>query len=212
MIKNITKSFLILSLLILMSCAQKDPNKQIDEGNVKGEIYKSSEIGWTIEIPKDWSIVSKDKVQENEQKGQEALEKTAGQKIDLASLKHLISFQKNKFNFFASTSEPFKEAYHGEYLKNNKSIRELIYQTYVDNNIKADSSSGKEMIDGIEFNTFYTTIYAPDGKVILNQILYSKLINGHDFGVNINYNNENDKKVMVDAFKNSKFKNSKLQK
>jgi hypothetical protein len=35
--------------------------------------------------------------------------------------------------------------------------------------------------------------------------MYSRLINGYDFGANINYNNDDDKKIMVDAFKNSKF-------
>lgn len=207
MIQKITTTVLFLSLLSLISCGQKDPNKQIDEGTVKDEIYKSKEIGWTIEIPKGWSIVSRDKTDENDQKGQEAIEKSSGQKIDLSHLKHLISFQKNNFNLFASTSEPFKEESPGDYIKSSKSVRELIYQTYVDHDIKADSSSGKEIIQGLEFNVFYTTIYAPDGKVILNQILYNKLINGYDFGVNINFNNDNDKKIMLDAFKKSKFDN-----
>lgn len=213
MTSKITKAALLLSFTLFIACGQKDPNKQIDEGSVKGELYKSSDIGWSIEIPKGWSVVSKDQIDQNEEKGQKAIEKTTGQKFDTQHLKHLISFQKNQFNFFASTSEPFKEEYPGEYQKNSKMLQHLIYQTYLDNHIKADSSSGKEIIDGIEFNTFYTTIYAPGGdRVILNQIMYNKLINGYDFGVNINYNNEEDKKVMMEAFKKSKFQTSKLKK
>ncbi|CAD0007825.1 MULTISPECIES: hypothetical protein [Flavobacterium] len=193
--------------LLLFSCDRKDPNKQVDEGTLKGEIYKSREIGWEIRVPTGWSIVSKDITEQQEEKGQKAIEKSSGQKMDLKSLKHLISFQKNQFNLFASTSEPFKEDFSGQYEQTNKDLNALIYQTYVDQGIKVDSSSGKEIIQGIKFSTFYTTIYAPDGKVILNQILYSKLINGYDFGVNINYNNEEDKKTMIDAWKKSKFEN-----
>lgn len=191
--------------LVIISCGQKDPNKQIDEGIIKGEIYESEEIGWSIEIPKDWKIISKDKVEANEEKGKSAIEKSSGLQIDTRALKHLISFQKNQFNIFSSTSEPFKEEFPGEYQQNNKGLNEILYNAFVDQGIKADSASGTETIQGLEFNTFYTTVYAPDGKVILNQIMYSRLINGYDFGVSINYNNDEDKKVMIDAWEKSKF-------
>ncbi|HYV95517.1 MAG TPA: hypothetical protein VE978_27325 [Chitinophagales bacterium] len=197
--------FLILIPLAIFSCGQVDPNKQIDEGNVTGEIYQSNEIGWTIEIPKGWTIISKDKAEANDQKGKDAIEKVSKTEIDTKTLKHLISFQKNQFNIFASTSEPFTEDFPGEYEQNNRALNELIYEAYINQGIRTDSSSGKETIQGLEFHTFYTTIYAPDGKVILHQILHSRLINGFDFGVNINYNNEEDKKTMVDAWENSMF-------
>ncbi|MFT3704516.1 MAG: hypothetical protein QM802_19265 [Agriterribacter sp.] len=202
---KITNSILIFFLLTFISCAHPDPNKQIDEGSVNNQIYESKEIGWTIEIPKNWTVISKDKIESNDQKGLDAIEKSTGSKVDMKSLKHLISFQKNQFNIFTSTSEPVKEAFSGEYQQNNKELNEIIYKTFTDQGIKVDSLSGKEMIQGLEFNTFRTTIHGPDGKVILNQILYSRLINGFDFGVNINYNNEEDKKVMIDAWKKSKF-------
>ena len=198
---------LIIYSLVIISCGQADPNKQIDEGSVKGETYESKEIGWSIEIPKNWKIISKDKVEANDEKGKSAIEKSSGLKIDTKALKHLISFQKNQFNIFASTSEPVTEEFPGEYQQNNKALNELIYNTFVDQGIKTDSASGKETIQGLEFNTFYITIYAPDGKVILNQIMYSRLINGYDFGVNINYNNDQDKKTMIDAWEKSKFTN-----
>ena len=60
-------------------------------------------------------------------------------------------------------------------------------------------------IDGLEFHTYEFTIYSPEGDIILNQIMYSRLINGLDFGVNINNNNESDKKEMLDVWLNSKF-------
>ena len=196
---------LIIHSLVIMSCGQVDPNKQIDEGNVKGEIYESKEIGWSIEIPKDWKIISKDKVEAHDEKGKGLIEKSTGLEIDTKALKHLIGFQKDQFNIFTSTSEPFKEEFPGEYQQNNKALNEILYKTFVDQGIRTDSASGKETIQGLEFNAFYTTIYAPNGKVILNQILYSRLINGYDFGVNINYNNDQDKKTMIDALKKSKF-------
>jgi len=194
-----------LTILFLISCGPVDPNKEIDEGTVKGTSYENKEIGWLIEIPKDWKIISKDKIEANDEKGRSAIEKTTGQQIDTKALKHLISFQKDQFNIFASTSEPFKEEFPGEYQKNNKALNEMIYNTCKDQGIKIDSTSGVETIQGLEFNKFCTAIYAPDGKIILNQILYSRLINGYDFGVNINYNNDQDKETMLKALLNSKF-------
>lgn len=203
------KLTLIVCSFTIISCGPADPNEQIDEGRVKDRTYESKEIGWTIKIPKGWTITSKDKVDNNDEKGKNAIEKSTGSEIDITDLKHLISFQKNQFNLFLSTSEPFKEEFPGEYQKKNKELNEIIFKTYTDQGIKADTSSGKEIIQGLEFSTFYTTIYSSEGKVILNQILYSRLINGFDFGVNINYNNEEDKKIMINAWKNSTFAKNK---
>lgn len=194
-----------LCAVILFSCGPADPNKHIDEGLVRGERYTSKEIGWSIEIPANWKIVSRDKLENLDEKGKAAIEKTAEMEVNTKMLKHLISFQKDAFNIFSSTSEPYQEASPGEYQQNNQLLYEIIYKTFADQGIQADTSSGKELIHGLEFNTFYTTIYDLEGKVILRQILYSRLINGYDFGVNINYNNEEDKTTMLNVWKRSKF-------
>lgn len=114
------------------------------------------------------------------------------------------SFKKNQLNLFASSSEPFKEEYPGEYIENCKNLNKLIFDTYQGQGIKADSSSGIAIIDGLEFKTFKTKIFGKDGKLILNQIMYSRLINEFDFGININYNNETDRDIMLKVLKESK--------
>jgi len=54
--------------LSLTSCGQVDPNKNIDEGKVEGNVYTSEEIGWTIEIPKGWTVIDKEKTKRNKRK------------------------------------------------------------------------------------------------------------------------------------------------
>lgn len=191
--------------LLLVSCSQVDPNKHIDEGRVKENIYKSSEIGWSIKIPNGWKVITKDKLRANDQKGKAAIEKTTGTTIDMNGLKHLINFEKDRFNIFSSTSEPAKETYPGEYIENCKSLNKLIFDTYKNQGIKADSSSGTAIIDGLRFLTFETKIYSREGKLILIQNMYSRLINGFDFCININYNNGKDRDEMLKAIKESKF-------
>lgn len=193
--------------LSLTSCGQVDPNKNIDEGKVEGNIYTSQEIGWTIEIPKGWTVIDKDKTKETNEKGLKAIEETIGGQVDYSGLKNLISFQKNQFNIFQSTSEPFELEYEGEWEENNAAIKEIIYTTYLNQGMKADSSATTiEKIDGLEFQKYSFTIYSPKGEVILKQIMYSRLINGFDFGVNINYNNDKDRDELLKVFRNSKFK------
>lgn len=204
--KNTTSPFLLILFITFTSCTPSDPNKEIDEGNIKGEAYESKEIGWIMEIPKGWDIISRDKVEANDQKGSAAMEKVMGEKIDTKSMKHLISFQKDPFNLFGSTSEPFVEEYPNEYALNNIKLYEILYDTFASQGIKADTSSGKELVDGLEFDTFYTTIYSPKNEIILNQVLYSKLINGFSFGVTICYNNPEDKNTLLTAWRDSHFK------
>jgi len=176
----------VLSIsLALASSGQVDPNKNIDEGKVEGNTYTSKEIGWKMEIPTGWTVVEKEKTKENNEKGLKALQETMDSEIDYSGLKNLISFQKDLFNIFQSTSEPFKVEYEGEWEENSAALKEIIYLTYLDQGIKADSSATTtEIIDGLEFQKYSFTIYSPKGKFILSQIMYSRLINGFDFGVN----------------------------
>ena len=202
----------ILSIFILafalFSCKEKskDPNKQVDEGTVTGEIYESKEMGWTIEIPKGWTITSRDKVEANTEKGKELMEKTMNAEIDMSAVEQLISFGKDRFNNFGSNSEPFKESYEGHHKANTREVTEIVYETFRNQGIKCDTAYGTETVGGLEFDAFYTTIYAPrTDSVILRQILYSRLMKGNTFSVNINYNNEEDRDTMVKAWKASKF-------
>ncbi|TRX62167.1 hypothetical protein FNH22_02270 [Fulvivirga sp. M361] len=200
-------TFLIILASIVASCGQGGQSAQIDEGQVEGAVYSSEEIGWTMEIPKGWDVIAKDKLEAITERGMDAVEEAMDEEFDYSGLKYLISFQKNQFNIFQSTSEPFKLEYEGEWEDNNAALKEIIYATFVDQGISADSTSTTvEIIDGLEFQTYSFTIYGPNGDVILNQIMYSRFINGFDFGVNLNYNNEKDKEEMMAVWKNSKFK------
>ncbi|WP_299124987.1 hypothetical protein [uncultured Winogradskyella sp.] len=200
------KLTILLFLTVLISC-KTYPNKQIDEGKITESKYHSKEIGWTMEIPKGWNVTHKSILDERIEKGLDAINETAEIEYDASELKQLLNFQKDKFNIFQSTSEPFELEYDGEWEENNAGLKKLVYNTYQQRGIKTDSTETKTIkIDGLEFQSYGFTIYSPKGEIILNQIMYSRLINGLDFGVNINYNNESDKKEMLEVWLNSKFK------
>lgn len=200
-------TFFVLTIFTtLTSCGQVDPNKNIDEGKVNGNFYTSNEIGWTIEIPKGWTIIEKSEKQELNKKGENAIEETVNADIDFSGLKNLIAFQKNQFNVFQSTSEPFAEEYEGEWEDNDRELKKIVYSTYIDQGIKVDTSATTiEKIGDLNFHSYSFTIYSRNGEVILRQIMFGRLINGLDFGVNISYNNEKDRDEMLGVFRKSKF-------
>ena len=203
--KNILTLIVILTALTFFcSCGRTDPSGQIDEGKVEGESYTSSEIGWTIRIPDGWNIVSRDQQEASLEKGMKAVEEVAGE-IDYSGLKHLISFQKNQFNIFQSSSEPFPLEYEGEWEENHVSLKGLLYDTYTNQGIKADTSSSRASIDGIDFAVFHIVVHGPKGEVILYQDMYSSHINGFDFAVTLNYNNDKDKETLMAVWENSVF-------
>lgn len=200
-------TFLItLTILALTSCKPSDPNKSVEEGKVEGNIYTSKEIGWTMEIPQGWKVIDKEKSEEFQEQGKKALENNTDATVDLNGLKMLISFQKDQFNIFQSTSEAFNLEYEGQWEENNAATKAIIYATYVNMGIQADSTATKTVtIDGLDFQTYTFAIRDPEGNVIMTQTMFTRYINGFGFGANINYNNEKDRDEMFKAFLNSKF-------
>jgi len=200
----------LLAATLLFSCKQKDkhgdPNKQVDEGAVKGETYVSQDMGWTIVIPKGWTVVSRDQMEASEQKEAEAVKKSSHTDVDVTGVKHLIGFEKDVFNSLSSLSEPFPDASPGAFEDNCATVNKMIYDAYTSQGIRTDTSSSVEMMHGHKFHVFYSTMYNKLGIIVLQQVLYLKLINKRLFSVTINYNNDKDKKVMMDAFMNSTFK------
>ncbi|WP_166963874.1 hypothetical protein [Yeosuana marina] len=194
----------ILTLIFLTSC-RTDPNKQVDEGTVKENIYHSKEIGWTIEIPEGWNVTQREETQERQDRGLKAINEAIGIDYDASGLKQLISFQKDRFHVLQSSSEKFEPEYDGEYEENKELVKEMLYELYASRGIKVDTISSKEKIDNLEFNLFHITVYGPKDNIILHQDLYFRYINGLDFGVNLNYIKEKEKIELMRVWKNSKF-------
>jgi len=201
------KPLLILVVLTvtIVSCTNSKGKTSIEEGTVKGEYYTSDEMGWTIEIPNEWKIMKKDQVATSFEAGADAIDKVSDQDFDFSGLKHLINFQKNQFNIFQSTSEKFELEYDGHWEENNSFQKKLLYETYKNQRIKCDTMSSKTKIDGLDFAGFHIHIFDAKGAVLLYQDVYNRYINGCDFTAVLNYNNEEDKEILMNVWKNSKF-------
>ena len=204
---NIFVLMLVVALLVgPFSCGEREPNEQIDEGRVAGNVYTSREVGWTMEIPKGWSVLTKDRLESMERKGLEALHDVVDQPIDLSGLKSLISLQKDRSNVFQSTSERFVVEREGEWEETDAALKDVIISAYQSRRINAKATKTRlELIDGLQFHTYTITLYGKTGGVVLKQIMYSRLINGYDFAANIAYTDDRARDEMLIAWTASKF-------
>lgn len=195
------KVILILIASIIIGCNPSSPAKE----ESKPKTVFSKEIGWSITIPNGYQSMSETRVQANEQKGKDAIEDAFGEKVETKGLIHLVNFQKNQFNSLQATLQPYDEAKDGNYEQSAELTKKAIYDTYVSQKIKIDTSSTQKNYAGKAFHVFNISIYGPNGEVIMKQAMISRLEQGYDFGVNINYNNSVDEKALFEALANSKF-------
>lgn len=172
--------------------------------------YQDSVSGWSTQYLSSTHLMTPDEIATVEGRGQDAIESSIDQELDILRHRNLIWLRKDLFNSMTSNVQPFDAAIDGDYEEVQTGILEIIKQTYSDQGIQFDIKTEKTKIDGLEFNAAYITLYAPDrSKVLLNQIIYDRLIEGKlILTININYN-DLGKEEMLSIIKASKFSKRK---
>ncbi len=200
---------MIIKLLILIISIVTISCNRINKGQdrkLEGNIFTCDEIGWTIEVPKDWEIINRRKVEKSAKDGIKMVEKATNEEFDISGLEQLINFKKDRFNVFNSSIEPAQFLSENEWKENNKLIKNLLFETLTNEGMHIDTTSSQEKIDGLDFEVFHVAILGQNNELILNQKYYSRYINGYVFGMNINYNNDEDMRTQINAIKNSKIR------
>ncbi|NBW35625.1 MAG: hypothetical protein EBR30_11540 [Cytophagia bacterium] len=179
-------------------------------GQVEYKLYKDEGTGWVTKFQNSFQVMSAEEIAKLEGRGQVAMEETLDEKLVLTH-KNLLWLKKDQFNSFTSNSQPFDAVTDGSYAENQALLFETIEETFKNQGLEFNVKYGKVLIDNLEFSTMETTLYTPDRKkVIMNQIMYDRLINGTlSLTLNINYNNEVDKAVLLDIINSSKFSKRK---
>lgn len=206
-IKNIMNkiyfSLLLLTLIPLHSfCQQKQVNppsikEEIiigdhEDGKIEDGKYKCNLFDWQIEIPADFTITSKERAKELEDKGYEAMKEhtTEGKNIS-RSTTTLISFEKDKYNIFSANYESLigkKKMTFDEY---KTFMLKLLEETYSGKGLKYDIAKSDLKLGKHDFNKILVHLYHPKtDAVILTQEFYSSYINDHLFTAGINYQSE----------------------
>ncbi|WP_300570410.1 hypothetical protein [Flavobacterium sp.] len=183
--------------LILQGCNGQTKTK-------KKEIF-NKDFNWTITIPENFETVTPEQWMRLQNKGTDAIEKTYGEKIE-NNAKTIFVFRNDQFNYFESNYQPFDSLKDGSYDESFKEVNKMLYGTFEAQmpEAKLDSISSKETINGLTFNKFKTTIYFPN-KMVMDFLIYSRLFDKREFTVNIMTVDKEKQKILLDAWKNSKF-------
>lgn len=202
--KHIIIPALSFTLLLAGACgspAKKDYSKEVDEGTFNGNTYTSQALGWTMEFPDNWIITTKSSLESLDERSKESVNDSTS---NMSGIKRTLAFQKNFDNNFQSCWETFSgdETAYKRVLYNN---HEMIYTNYLERNIYADTVGGTLKVDGITFDTYEVSLNR-NSEVFATQLLLNALIKGKYMTVTIAYNNDADKKKMLDLFKKSTFK------
>jgi hypothetical protein len=207
-------TLLFITAIALFSCKQKptkqsvkDKQTELENGSLdSANLYSVKEIGWTAKIPPNWEILTREAVQKNTERGKKEIEKTFNGELDASQLKQLLNLKKDRFNSFLSTMEPYDGKEGGSYNEHNRNIYDVMKQAYEANGIYATYKEDSTEIDGLKFYVFIDELYNTDKKtVILRQVMYSRLINGFDFGMTISYNDEESMEQLKKMVFSSKF-------
>jgi hypothetical protein len=167
--------------------------------------FYSSDFKWTIGIPDGFDHVDPSEWEKLQGRGLKAVEDTYGQEV-VNQARTIFVFKSGNYNYLESNDQPYDVAVDGNYDESCKAVREIVYETFKNQipNAKIDSASFIEKIDGLPFHALSVKIQFPNGMV-MNAMLYSRLFNTREFSLNIMYTDEKAGKVMMDAWRNSRF-------
>jgi hypothetical protein len=176
---------------------------------LRDNAFFSDEVGWIMPVPEGWEVMSAERVEALDARGEASIEEHTGVEVDRAGLINLLHLQRDDYNAFQSTAELFVEEYDGEWKDNNEALKGVLRETYQNAGLGVMISETRiETVDGVVFETYTCTLSMPDGSELMKQTLYSSLIRGYDFGASISYNNENDRDEILAAWRNSTFAKS----
>ncbi len=169
----------------------------------KNRVYNNSIIGWKMEVPDNWKIISGD-----------AFINYVNRKdasINMAKINPMLVFQKDSNNYFISTFQLYGDTVKSkwEYFMEQRDSTLLMryYQRAKKEHLDVTFSSRTRMLSINErwFIIYELNKYGPDSLVTGSTILYSRLVNDSTFTAAIHSNNDSNKNVMMKAFEQSSF-------
>ncbi|WP_410220325.1 hypothetical protein [Pedobacter sp.] len=200
---NFIKILLFFTCMVLACRNDKKPVQALVKDDEQQ--YYNAIIGWHINVPLGYRQTHENSLKLNDENGKNAVKQNYNTEINTDSIVHLLSFQKNQFNLFDSTLKKFDAKRDGDYFKNNAATQKMLYDIYAAQKIKIDTSTFTQKISGVAFQGFNIKIYGPNGSIVMQQQMYAALIKGYDLGINISFNNEADKDVLLNALRTSTF-------
>lgn len=168
--------FIIFTLIWATSCGQTS------------RTFKFKEIGWTITLPSDFTLVDSIIDAENTAEGSKMLEDAGGIKPDITKSKDLISATKGQIaNFNVTISKSTAPNLHYWDSINNNVIK-IFYKAMVNQapNARFDTLRTTDTIDGLAFKSFQMHVKVNDNITVHNYYT-TRLYDGYTIAINYYY-------------------------
>lgn len=194
------RRFSLLSSILLLAISFK--------AQAQSREFKFPEIGWTINVPSDITVLDSAKEEALSERGKEAIEKTFDTTVDISDTKILISLTKGLYNYFSTTITPLDTVKDGPWIESIPILKHGILETFMSQmpDMKIDTSSSVEKIKGLDFQVFHLILTYPNGMV-MHCFIYDAMLKGYDFGVSISYTDEKIGGQLKEILTSSKFEN-----
>ena len=184
----------IIGFLFLISC-QKEKEITIENDDFK----------WTINIPKNFKEVSEKNWNKVKSGGIESFEKVSEQKVEKDDIENtLFAYKNRQFHTLESNYKIIDTT--ENYIKSNKELNTVTYESLKKamSNTELDSLSSKQLINGMEFDTFEINFDYPNGERLTTKS-FRRLFGNKRFTINIIYKDEGIGKELINSIANSKF-------
>lgn len=160
---------------------------------------------WTITIPESFDSINAIEWERLKNVGRSETFKATGVTVTPSS-KTILTFKKQKFNYIDASYTIIDYTDKEEYLDILKYGTSVIYNTFKAKlpNSKLDTLYSEEKIDGLLFQTFKLIINVSKSQTIEVRS-YSRIFSDKQLVINITADNEENLKLLLNAWENSKF-------
>jgi hypothetical protein len=191
----------VLAIVVALLCLVASSSAQNTDAN---EFY-NEELKWTLPIPDSFVGANPEKWQAVQATGKKGMEDTYNTKLN-NKVATLIILKCGNDNFFEATSEYYDEARKGDYILFCRHMNEVIYTTFTTqrNDVKIDTSTTVDIINGLPFQTINIKCIYPGGTIKYVKIA-RRLFANHELTVSMMYGNGAAGQRMMAAFSKSKF-------
>lgn len=188
---------LIALLLVIISCNDNGISTNSD-GN---KVYTYEPIGWQMELPEGWEVLSASQRDKLAYAAQNYYEEETQNSSKEGEKKIILGVRKAEKDMNACYA--FIRSYNRD--EDYPSLRDLLkqqYRSYSADFYSADTSLSEEVLNSITFEKAVLAVQY-QGKPYFTYTTYSTMLDTVNFGVSIVSNNTNDEQMMIEAFRKS---------
>jgi hypothetical protein len=202
LIINMKFTIVITILVVAFGCNLK--NNSDERQTTSDSVYFYQPVGWRMKVPNNYEILTQEDQDKLNERGLKEMQEAVGE-FEPEPVTNLINFRKDQFNVFLSTSQVM-DSLEAPYEEVHNNVVDILLDTYRNNNIKVDHKRDYESIDGKRFITDQFVIMTADEKVIMTQLMFSRLFGNIELSATISWNKEELGNEMLEHWRNSEFK------